>query len=79
VLVHALEQRGVLVSTQSACSSKSLQPSRVLLAIGHDEARASGSIRISFGDEHTEEDIELLGERLRQTVEQLNMLEGGGV
>jgi cysteine desulfurase len=75
VLVHTLEQLGVLVSTQSACSSKSLQPSRVLMAMGADEARAAGSIRISFGDEHTESDIALLAERLRTAVNKLKPLE----
>lgn len=76
VLVHMLEKHGVLVSTQSACSSKSLKPSRVLEAMGLDEERASGSIRISFGDEHTERDIDTLGERLRMAVSKLKPLEG---
>lgn len=75
VLVHMLEKHGVLVSTQSACSSKSLQPSRVLSAMGLGEDRASGSIRISFGDEHDERDMDTLGERLRMTVDKLKPLE----
>lgn len=75
VLVHMLEEQGVLVSTQSACSSKSLKPSRVLLAMGADEARASGAIRISFGDEHEERDIDELAERLRRVVGKLKPLE----
>ncbi len=75
VLVHMLEKHGVYVSTQSACSSKSLQPSRILTAMGFDEARASGSIRISFGDEHTDQDIDLLADRLRAAVDQLKPLE----
>jgi cysteine desulfurase len=75
VIVHMLEKHGIQVSTQSACSSKSLLPSRVLLAMGQDEERASGCIRISFGDEHTEEDIEILGERLKMTVAKLKPLE----
>lgn len=76
VLVHMMEKHGVYVSTQSACSSKSLQPSRVLLAMGLDEARASGSIRISFGDEHEDRDIDVLAERLRLTVSKLKPLAG---
>jgi cysteine desulfurase len=75
VMVHMLEKHGVYVSTQSACSSKSLQPSRILTAMGFDEARASGAIRISFGDEHTERDIDLLAERLRMAVRELKPLE----
>ncbi|MBB6678718.1 cysteine desulfurase family protein [Cohnella lubricantis] len=77
VIVHMLEERGILISTQSACSSKSLKPSRVLAAMGLDEARASGSIRISFGDEHTEEHIKLLAEALRATIAKLKPLERG--
>jgi len=75
VLVHMLEKHGILVSTQSACSSKSLQPSRVLLAMGCGEARATGSIRISLGDEHTEEHIEILAAALRHAVAELKPLE----
>ncbi|MFC5403025.1 cysteine desulfurase family protein [Cohnella soli] len=75
VLVHMLEENGVLLSTQSACSSKSLKPSRVLLAMGHDTDRASGGIRISFGDEHQESDLDELGNRLKQAISQLKALE----
>ncbi|BBI34707.1 cysteine desulfurase family protein [Cohnella abietis] len=75
VIVHMLEKHGIQVSTQSACSSKSLKPSRVLLAMGFDADRASGSIRISFGDEHSKEDIEILGERLKMAVAKLKPLE----
>jgi len=75
VMIHMLEANGILVSTQSACSSKTLQPSRILLAMGHNADRASGSLRISFGDEHGMEDIEILGERLAQVVSSLKTLE----
>ncbi|MBB6675278.1 cysteine desulfurase family protein [Cohnella nanjingensis] len=75
VIVHMLEKQDVLVSTQSACSSKSLKPSRVLLAMGMEAHRASGSIRISFGDEHGEAEIDMLAERLRKAVAELKPLE----
>ncbi|MFC4599380.1 cysteine desulfurase family protein [Cohnella hongkongensis] len=75
VIIHMLEQEGIYVSTQSACSSKSLKPSRVLLAMGHDADRSSGSVRISFGDEHRPEDIEILGAKLRSVVAGLKLLE----
>ena len=75
VLVHMLEKHGVYVSTQSACSSKSLKPSRVLLAMGMNEERASGSLRISFGDEHDAKDVGELAERLKMTVAKLKPLE----
>ncbi|WP_238162383.1 cysteine desulfurase family protein [Cohnella sp. AR92] len=75
VLVHMLEGNGVFLSTQSACSSKSLKPSRVLLAMGMDADRASGSLRISFGDEHEAEDVDELVRRLKATVAKLKPLE----
>jgi len=75
VMIHLLEQEGVMVSSQSACSSKSLKPSRVLLAMGYDADRASGSLRISFGDEHTMEDVDALGDKLETVVRQLKPLE----
>ncbi|WEK53013.1 MAG: cysteine desulfurase family protein [Candidatus Cohnella colombiensis] len=75
VLVHTLEELGVFVSTQSACSSKSLKPSRVLLAMGKGEDCATGSIRISFGDELNEQDIEEIAVRLQMAVTKLKPLE----
>lgn len=77
VMVHMLEQEGILLSTQSACSSKSLKPSRVLLAMGYSEERASGSIRISMGDEHGDDDVDLLIQKLRIVADQLQPLERG--
>ncbi|MDQ0046564.1 cysteine desulfurase [Paenibacillus polymyxa] len=75
VLLHTLEQLGVAVSTKSACSSKLAEPSRVLQAMGRNEAEASGGIRISFGDEHTEQDIDELILALQQAVAKLESLE----
>ncbi|UYZ14664.1 cysteine desulfurase [Brevibacillus sp. WF146] len=53
VLLHALEERGYLVSTKSACSSKANEPSRVLMAALQDRERALSAIRISVGRENT--------------------------
>ncbi|PQP80544.1 cysteine desulfurase NifS [Paenibacillus sp. PCH8] len=75
VALHTLEQLGVTLSTQSACSSRSAEPSRVLLAMGRDAACAAGGLRISLGDEHTEEDVVLLEQALHQMVAQLRPLE----
>jgi Cysteine sulfinate desulfinase/cysteine desulfurase and related enzymes len=75
VIVHMLEQHGAIVSTKSACSSKDNKPSRVLLAMGASPKQAAGGIRISFGDEHTEQDIDKLVDMLSQTVAQLKPLE----
>ncbi|WP_339208694.1 cysteine desulfurase family protein [Paenibacillus sp. FSL K6-3182] len=75
VVIHMLEQRGIMASTKSACSSKDDKPSRVLLAIGASHEQASSGIRISLGDEHEEQDIAALGAALRHVVAQLKPLE----
>ncbi len=53
VLIHALEERDMYVSTKSACSSKSSDVSRILEATGHDYERASSAIRVSLNFENT--------------------------
>lgn len=58
VILHALEERGFLVSTKSACSSKKDEPSRVLMATGMDKERAVSAIRISLGRENTADEVE---------------------
>jgi cysteine desulfurase len=57
-LVAALDLEGVEVSTGSACTSGSTDPSHVLLAMGVDPALAHGSIRITTGPETSEADVE---------------------
>jgi cysteine desulfurase len=78
VMVHSLEKHGIIVSTKSACSSKDDKPSRVLLAMGRDAACAASGIRISLGDEHREEHIEVLLARLSAVVQKLKPLIGKG-
>jgi cysteine desulfurase len=75
VFVHMLEKHNILASTKSACSSKDDKPSRVLEAMGAGRERASSGIRISFGDEHVEADLEYLCETLRKVVQELKPLE----
>jgi cysteine desulfurase len=75
VIVHMLEQHGIMASTKSACSSKENKPSRVLLALGADPAHASGGIRVSFGDEHEDEHIDRLIAALKIVIGQLKPLE----
>nr|WP_207952298.1 cysteine desulfurase family protein [Paenibacillus turpanensis] len=60
VIVHALEEEGIAVSTRSACSSGEDKASHVLAAMGVGEARAKSSIRISVSHDHTMEDMEHL-------------------
>jgi len=75
VILHSLEQQDCIVSTQSACSSRKAEPSRVLVAMGITREHAASGIRISLGDQHTNQDIEHLIIALRQTVTQLRPLE----
>lgn len=74
VLVHTLEELGFLVSTKSACSSKTSEPSRVLTFMGKEKEIASSGIRISLGWEHTEEDVSRLCDALEQAVLSLRPL-----
>ncbi|RNB75711.1 cysteine desulfurase [Brevibacillus panacihumi] len=71
VLLHALEERGFLVSTKSACSSKANEPSRVLMAIGVGTECASSSLRISLGRDNTAEEVAQFIEALRICVKTL--------
>ena len=66
-----LNMKGIAGSSGSACSSGSLEPSHVLLAIGLDHGTAHGSLRLTIGDENTKEDIDYVLEVLPQVVERL--------
>lgn len=71
VLLHSLEERGFLVSTKSACSSKANEPSRVLMAIGVGTECASSSLRISLGRDNTADEVEQFIVALRDCVKTL--------
>ena len=58
MLVVNMDLRGVAVTSGSACTSGSMQPSHVLLAMGRDPATARATIRFSFGKSNTEEDVQ---------------------
>ena len=75
-LVIALNQKGIAVSTGSACSSKSLESSHVLLALGLSEEEAHGSLRISLGRYTSEKEIEKLLKALPPIVERLRKISG---
>jgi cysteine desulfurase len=59
VIIQELAEQEIYVSTQSACSSKQLEPSRVLLAMGKTEEIASSAIRISLSYETTDQEIDV--------------------
>lgn len=55
----------------SACTSGSLDPSHVLVAIGLPSQTAQGSLRVTFGDDNTKEDVDFLVDTLVEVVEKL--------
>jgi cysteine desulfurase len=73
-LVLRLNAKGVAGSTGSACSSKKLEPSHVLLAIGLDPVDAHGSLRLTLGRGTTEEDILYVNETLPGIVDELRQM-----
>lgn len=70
-LLLQLDLRGVCASSGSACTSGSLDPSHVLLSIGLPHEIAHGSLRISLGDQNTEEDVDFLLQEIPQIVSYL--------
>lgn len=69
-----LDILGIAASTGSACTSTSLEPSHVLLAIGRSHELAHGSLRFSFGRWTKEEDIDYLLEHLPKIVDKLRAM-----
>jgi len=73
-IVLDLDIEGIATSTGSACSSKSLEPSHVLLAIGLKPEEAHGSLRISLGRFNIDEDVDYLLEKLPNVIERLRKM-----
>jgi cysteine desulfurase len=70
-LITQLDMYGIAASTGSACSSESLEPSHVLLAIGLKPQEAHGSLRLTIGKYTTREDVDYVMEVLPKVVERL--------
>ena len=70
-LVIALDMKGIAVSTGSACSSGSIEPSHVLLAMGRSREEARSSVRFSFGRYNTREDVNRLLDAVIACVRQI--------
>jgi cysteine desulfurase len=73
LLIH-LDMQGVAVSTGSACSSGTLEPSPVIRALGRDEELARGAIRFSFGKDNDADDVGYAVSALSRAVESLRAL-----
>jgi cysteine desulfurase len=70
ILLH-LDMRGFAVSTGSACFSRSLEASHVILGIGGNHERAHGSVRLTFGRYNTESDVDAVSEALADVIARL--------
>lgn len=73
-LILRLDFAGVCASTGSACSTGSLDPSHVLMAIGLPHEIAHGSLRLTLGEQNTEEDVDYLIETVAKVVEGLRAM-----
>ena len=70
-LLLLLDLKGICASSGSACTSGSLDPSHVLLAIGLDHATAHGSLRLTLSDDNTDEDIDILLSEVPKIIKRL--------
>ena len=70
-LLLNLDAVGICASSGSACNTGSSEPSHVLMAIGLEDELANGSLRITFGDENTKEDVDYLVDNLEIIVQKL--------
>ena len=73
-LLIMLDMKGICASSGSACTSGSLDPSHVLLAIGLPHEIAHGSLRLTLGDENTMEEMEYVVESLKEIVGKLRSM-----
>jgi cysteine desulfurase len=69
-----LDLENVAVSTGSACTSGTLEPSHVLLAMGRSAEEAHGSLRFSFGRANRDEDVDATVDALVRVVERLRRM-----
>ena len=70
-LLLKLDSYGICASAGSACTSGSLEPSHVLLAIGLKECYAQGALRVSFGKDNNKEDVQYLIDCIKRSINTL--------
>lgn len=71
MLVMNMDLQGVAVTSGSACTSGSMQPSHVLLAMGRDEKTAKATLRFAFGKSNSQEDVDYVVESLKQILHRM--------
>ncbi|MGD8736916.1 MAG: cysteine desulfurase NifS [Anaerolineae bacterium] len=69
-----LDLKGVAASSGSACTSGSLEPSHVLIAMGYSHETAHGSLRLTLGKENTEEDVDYVLDILPEIIQKLRQM-----
>lgn len=74
VLVHALGEKGIYVSTTSACSSKRKAPSKTLSAMGLSKDRSETAIRISMTYDSTKEELDIFLKELAQAIDTIKQV-----
>jgi len=72
-LILSLDAEGIAASTGSACSSRSLEPSHVLMALGLKPIDAHGSLRLSLGKDNTDKEAKYVISKIPKIVERLRM------
>ena len=73
-LLILLDNNGICGSSGSACTSGSLDPSHVLLAIGLPHEKAHGSLRLTLSEEITKEDVDFVVEQIKAIVDRLRSM-----
>lgn len=74
VLIHALGEEGIFISTKSACSSKLSDESRVLAALGLDENRTTSGLRVSMSYETTQSELDTFMATLEKSIKKLRKI-----
>lgn len=73
IVIHALEQHGICISTRSACASGEIRPSRVLLAMGFNQEWAQSGLRVSYSVDQSFEEIDFFVDCLQQVIQELQL------
>ncbi|WP_315114744.1 cysteine desulfurase NifS [uncultured Clostridium sp.] len=73
-LVFNLDREGICVSSGSACQATSMEPSHVLLALGLSRELSKSSIRLTIGENTTEEDVDYVCEQINNIVNRIRMV-----